>query len=217
MYPAESAVYAIDARPTSQLGGEDASRRIRWDEQQNLTRGYFLSRTACQLLVVEPRDTQAGLRVVESDDQQPPRVTNELGVLVERLLVCDSQGQLFAGVNLPVGSTTTLRAADLSQEQLQWRAVLKAQRLVYPEGFDPTRLDNVSGIFGIRPSSRFGMTTPKMSTSILEQSLSSAAGSSFSGMRPRSYVVLASRPPLVSLGVESAKEVAGFHVIAGSW
>jgi hypothetical protein len=61
-----------------------------------------------------------------------------------------------------------------------------------------------------------------METGILEMSLRGALakgpqGKDFTGMRPRSYVAVVERPPLVSLGVETAEEVAGLHVILGSW
>lgn len=216
-FPADAAVYPIDHQPVSGFGMEDNSRHLVWGEQQYLVAGYFISRTPSQMLVVEPRETAASLRFIEAAEDQPPRVTNNLGVAATRLLVRDSAGQHFLAENLRQGASTTLRATNIVDEAKHWRGVFGANRLSYPEGFNPANLENVSGIFG--PGFRYQGQIPAVSvdTSILESSLRQTLSTDFNWLQPRSYAVLTTRPPLVSLGVDSAEETAGFHVIVGRW
>jgi hypothetical protein len=80
----------------------------------------------------------------------------------------------------------------------------------------------VSGIFGGGFRATSGNVSASLETSTLEMSLRGALardakGQTFAAMRPRSYVAIVERPPLVSLGVDSAEEVASLHVVTGSW
>jgi hypothetical protein len=222
VFPADAAVYPIDHWPTSGMGMEDATREIRWGDDQRLVSGYFLSRTSSQLLVVEPRETTAGLRILEPDGDEPVQVVNELGASIRRLMVCDSQGRHHAGSEIAVNVTSNLEPADLAAESTQWWTLLNAHRPEYPEGFTPSQLENVMGIFGSPFRYSNTLAPASLKTGTLELTLGGVlakgpAGKDFTGMRPRSYVAVVERPPLVSLGVESAEELAGLHVIVGSW
>jgi hypothetical protein len=217
VYSAEAAVYPIDYRPVSRFGVENASREMIWGEQQHLARGYFPSRTVSQMLVVEPRTTNVGLRVEDSGGDGPPRVTNELGVAVTRMLLCDGRGKHYTANQVASGAVATLAEASLKDESAEWRAILGQHRPTYPEGFNPAQLENVTDIFGNPFRFQSGMPEPSMDVNLMEVSIRRALGSDFQWMQPGTYVVMTSRPPYVSLGVTAAEEVGGFHLILGKW
>ena len=111
-FPAEAAIYPVEHRPVSGSGMEDTRREMVWGEEQNLVAGYFSSRTMAQFVVVEPQSSTAAIRVTESKDGTPPEVVNELGMEVERLALCDSQGDLFEIVGLASGRKATAAKMD---------------------------------------------------------------------------------------------------------
>jgi hypothetical protein len=217
VFPADAAVYPIDYEPVNGMGMADTSRHLVWGEdQQNLVSGYFISRTPSQMLVVEPRRTTAGLVIDEkSETGKGPRITNRLGTSIERLVVCDAVGDLWSGEQLGDGQSMALQKSTKEVEDKYWSRLKNANRLKYPEGFNPTNLENVSGIFGSGFRMGGSAAPPTVDTSILETGLIYAQD--VDSMQPQSYVALVKRPPSVSLGVDSADERAGFHLVEGRW
>jgi hypothetical protein len=240
VFPAEAAVYPVEHRPVSASGMEDTRRQLVWEDTQHLAAGYFTSRTMAQFVVVEPRATTAGIRILESPDGSSPQVANELGMEIERLAFRDSRGNLFHIVGLGAGERGTAtslhrsyvvespplptdeKAAHEETDQDRvgsvWSLRYRETRPTFPPGFDPRSLDDVTEFFAVRrwrPQS--SMADPHFEGSVMEIGIRSAIDDGFKSLEPRSFVAILPRSPFVSLGVESVDMESGFHVVVGRW
>jgi hypothetical protein len=222
-FPRDAAVYPIDHRPTGRYGQpKDVGRRLRWDSAQRLTQGYLNSRSTAQVIVIESRDTSLGIDIDDAgDESNTPRVTNRLGVDIERLLIRSGDDRSLACGKLPIGGSVQLHAIDAKEFSGNWNKLFAAERPQFPIGFDPNQVENASAIFGnsyawwqhvVR-----GLPEPTTATSILERGLRSVGNLKLDEMRTRSYIAIVRQAPNVSRGVESVAEEASFHVVMGNW
>jgi hypothetical protein len=222
-FPVDAAVYAIDHRPTGRYGQPKGFGRLtRWGNDQRLAGGYLKSRSTSQMMVIESRETKLRIVVDESNaDSATPRVTNELGVSIERLLLRSSEGRSLACGELLAGQSVQLHDVDEDEFPARWNQLFAVARPQYPVGFDPDQVENASAIFG---NSRVwwqqvdqGLPPPSTTTSVLERGLNAIGTLNLNEMTPRSYIAIVRRAPDVSLGVEGVSEEASFHVVKGMW
>ncbi|MCA9122865.1 MAG: hypothetical protein KDB11_21915 [Planctomycetales bacterium] len=225
-FPLDAAVYPIDHRPTGRYGQpKDLGRSVRWSGEQRLTQGYLNSRSTAQLIVIESRDTSLGIDVEESQadvsGSTTPHATNRLGVEVEELLVCATDGLPVACSKLPIGGTSHLRTVETKEFTDRWSKLFAAARPQFPIGFDPNQVENASAIFG--NSSGYwqqidrGLPAPTTATSILERGLRDIGNVKISEMTPRTYIAIVQQAPNASLGVRVVSEEASFHVVTGTY
>ncbi|MCB9873943.1 MAG: hypothetical protein H6821_07155 [Planctomycetaceae bacterium] len=222
-FPLDAAVYPIDHRPTGRYGQpKDLGRQLRWSSTQRLTRGYLNSRSTAQVMVIESRETNLGIEVDETGGiATTPRVTNQLGVDIEQLLIRSADGRSLACGKLPAGSSVQLHAVNLEEYPENWSKLFATERPQYPIGFDPNQVENASAIFG--DSYAYwqqidrGLPEPTTATSVLERGLRDIGNIKLNEMKSRSYVAIVRNAPNVSLGVDSVDEEASFHVVTGSW
>jgi hypothetical protein len=217
-FPANAAVFPVEHRPLSQSGMEDNRRELEWTDRQNLVAGYISSRTMAQFVVIEPAETELRVRVEESADGRPPQVTNELGVPILRLALCDSQDRRFETESLNPGEQAAAAIMDVQVAGAAWRSRYRAHRPNYPEGFNPRGLDDVTEFFSMgrwRPTSH--LPDPAFEVSVLETGIREALDRDFENLTPRTYVAILGRSPFVALGVEQPSVESGFHVVVGRW
>ncbi|MFV1963863.1 MAG: hypothetical protein ACC628_00460 [Pirellulaceae bacterium] len=217
-FPSDAAVFPVEFEPAEFYRRGKANRKRDWGDHQRLTAGYLSARSTAQFLVIEARRTSARLQIDESaDGVGPPRVTNQLGATVETLLLCDSQGRYFCGGRLVEGGSLELRRIEQAKAQKAWATRLAEHRPRYPTGFDPGQMDSIANVFSASYyfyALNESLSAPTFSTSILERALSPL---SKVRLEPRSYLAIVDASPEVSLGVESPRQEASFHVVQGSW
>lgn len=223
-FPKEAAVYPMVHRPRGPYGRpQDFRREINWDEEQNMKRGYLNSRSTAQMIVIEPRPTDARLIV-----QEPPVststafVTNRLGVTIQGLLLCDTAGRPLGCGRLPDGMSVQTYHIDAAAFPKQWSGLFSANRPAYPLGFDPDDIDNASAVFGNVNRYNYdrtdhGLAAPSTVSGVMERELRSIANIRLSELRPGSYIAIVETAPHMSLGLASVEEEASFHVVRGSW
>ena len=175
--------------------------------------------------MIESRDTSLGIDVEESQadvsGSTTPHATNRLGVEVEELLVCATDGLPVACSKLPIGGTSHLRTVETKEFTDRWSKLFAAARPQFPIGFDPNQVENASAIFG--NSSGYwqqidrGLPAPTTATSILERGLRDIGNVKISEMTPRTYIAIVQQAPNASLGVRVVSEEASFHVVTGTY
>ncbi|MCL6501482.1 MAG: hypothetical protein K6T86_02275 [Pirellulales bacterium] len=197
--------------------GVRRQRELEWaDGKQYLRRGWLASRVPTQYLSMRTRTSKAGLRIL-GPSGKGLRVRNELGANVERLLVCDEGGLVYAGQQLAEGAEAVLAPADLQQEADAFRAAWKRCPLEYPTGIDP----NFRG-FGPRRyyTGRYGGMALQqgnlLETALFRVQQGCAAGGQELLTEPRTYLAIAAGPAEVELGMDVVPE-ASLFVIQGRW
>lgn len=222
-YPVDAAIFPLDHRPTGHRGEpRELGRRIRWGSEQRLMHGYLNSRSTSQVMVIESRDTNLVIDVDEpAAGSTTPHVTNRLGVDIEQLLLCSSDGRSLACGKLPPERSVQLHAIDEEEFRTRWNSLFMSNRLQFPIGFDPNQVENASALFGnsYRWWQRIdnGLPEPTTATSVLERGLRNVSDFKVNAMRPRSYIAIVRQAPNASLGIESVAEEASFHVVTGDW
>lgn len=219
LFPEDAAVYPVAHRPNGIGGRGDRNQHLIWDGQQRLASGFLTTRSTKQFLVVESRKTTAGLTVEESAER--PRVTNSLGSGIDELIVRTSTGELFAGRRIGSGETAVLSPVAGADASEQWTTLLANNRPRYPVGFDPRQVENAADFFGnynyYSRNVNQGFPDPTFKTSIFERRLRDLISVRFSGLSPRSYLAAVEGRVEVSVGLEDAREEAGFHLVMGRW
>lgn len=225
-FPANASVTPIDRMPQNRYGNDSYTmrRQIEWldDGRQRFAKGYLQSRVAAQFLVIQSGTSEAELLVGERPSG-PPSVENRLGTRVRQLLLCDSQGNLFATADLAPEQLATLTPVVADEEvRDDFFEKFVAGQLWDPPGFD--RQDyrrNRWGIWGRRYSSYgyYGANGNQVAAanslrSLLELKLAAAP---WRELQPRSYLALVEHSPEVPLGTRTTREPTSFEVIAGRW
>ena len=211
-YPEDAAVYPLEDVPTDV--NQQARRDLVLDGDQQLASGYISSRTWCQLMVVQPQQTEARINVQQSGSKFTAE--NQLGSRIATLLVADADGKLFVGKNIREKDKANLSAINVEDARKMLREIHSENRPVAPDG----SVGYQRSSFALQPTSSWtqwdsGFTAPSMSTGLLEQGISGAMN-----RLPKNghYVAItAENPSTVPLGYERAVEEESLHVITGEW
>ncbi len=218
-FPSDAAVYPVEHYPIGRFGQRDGRNHLIWDGDQRLASGFLTTRSTKQFLVVESRKTTVGLTVDETAD--PPRVTNRFGTVVDHLIVRVSNGELFEAHRIDPGATASMSPISGKDATKQWNKLSAANRPTYPAGFDPYQLENAADFFmssydfsqHVDPN----LPKPSFKASIFERRLRALMAVRFAGLKPRSYLASVAEPVEVSVGVEGARNEAGYHLVTGRW
>ncbi len=222
-FPRDAAILMIDHFPTGAYGQpRDFGRRIEWGADQRLRRGFLNSRTTSQMMVVESRPTSLRVEVHEPDNAEGELcVSNQLGVDVQKLLLCDANSRWFTGQNLPREQSVALSEVTPREFLVDWNKMFADQRPRYPIGFDPHQIENASAIFGVSTNWWYygdsGLPEPSTTTSILEREMHRLGGLKADTLPRRSYVAVVNSPPNGSRGLAVVREEGGFHIVVGNW
>jgi hypothetical protein len=221
----QTAIYPIEANTPGayRSGGGNHHYEIEWsDNQQHLTKGWLASRTPTQYLAIEPRTTDAGLKL--SLKAPTPTVTNNFATEAQLIIVIDDDGKFLLANDVATESPQSLERVKRSAAVSALRAVLMDREPRNPEGYD-TIADSslISGRnYGQRPygSQGGGPNFGTMRGSLLDdewQALLGVSGGEALMLPPRSYVVVSELALLPHSGEEIGVEDSSVHIVIGSW
>ncbi|MEE8452285.1 MAG: hypothetical protein V3R99_10235 [Thermoguttaceae bacterium] len=227
IFSKDIAVLPLEETPSNSDYSSRALRRdVIWGENQWLASGWLSSRTPAQYLTIRSRSTGRGLDLIASDDTSgEPSVKNRLGTPIKQLAICSEEGQWYWAENVAVGATQPLEPIALTTVRMRLNTANFDNQPTTPDGMDQRYR---GGIFGMSRRSRYwyrgqssALILPTQSTGRLERGIGSIGTSSsydeMSPYEPRSYVAIVESSPEVVLGVASATEESGYHVILGKW
>ncbi len=220
-FPRDTQVTPLELEPAYYLSG-NARRRVAWDDAQRLTRGWITSRTPTQLV------TQRAYRCTHSLVFASPRadgqrqVTNNLGVRMRQLLVCDERGRLLVGGAIDAGQQGSLAERDSEDQRaaavVEFLKVFDKHAPALPPAMDPYASQGALRWFGMRPAvlggqKQFGGSAGGVELRLkeLRTTISSLA------LEPRTYVAIVDRPAEVVVGLDELLESQSTHVILGQW
>jgi len=203
----ETAVFPIHAP-----GSSFESRHLDWTETQSLTSGWLKSRTRTQFLTVTHR-TARGRITIEPPENNRMNIANGLEWDLEAILVADATGQLYWGTDLAAGAGTRLTQASLADRN----AFLELLIRHLPE--PPEGAGSEDGAFfdlgASRTYSPYGRAAPvKFANGTLETSIKGLLTQK-AALPAGTYAAVLRNNPDVEIGVESADEQAGYHLLIG--
>lgn len=223
-FPANTAFYAIHQFPSDRRANR-SDRMLVWNEDQNLASGYLKSRSTSQFMVVTAGESQHELVVTESPDSLC-RVENQLGTDIQRLYLCDRQGNFLQARDIAAGGNAQLTPTDIGQVVAAYKSVLSENQPQFPVGYDAQYYQNSFG-FGRNYYYDYysgwnnvdsSLPAPLFQIGILERNLARAVGSASKvELKPRSYIAVVDSSPIVPIGYSRAREEASLHVISGHW
>jgi hypothetical protein len=218
-FPLDTAVYPLADKPQgAQHRTNRRTRETDWGAKQYLGRGWLAARTPTQLVTLSTRKSNRQL-VVHESAAAPPKIDNRLGAEIAQLVLVDSGGNFFEAAGpLAAGASAPLEASNSVRGGVNLTAQLSKNRPELPIGFS----HHSYGLFGMRSTSYYNaygtdLTEPTRSRSLLEKELLKHCSTKIENLPPRSYVAVLATSPELSLGIESAREEASFHVLVGKW
>ncbi len=220
-FPRETVVTPLELEPAYYLTG-NARRRIDWDGEQRLTRGWLPARTPMQLVTDRAYRSQRTLEFFAAQAGGNAKVTNNLGVHIQKLIVSDDVGELYSAAGVPVGSNGPLKTLSTDEEKtearLEFLKVFDQHAPAIPLGMDPYGAQRTWRWFGMGRAYYGGQKQIGFAKTGLEARLDDLRGMIAAGeLRPRSYVAIVDRPTEVSVGMDDVTESQSTHVIHGTW
>jgi hypothetical protein len=221
VFPRETVVTPLELEPAYYLTG-NARRRIDWDDEQHLTRGWLPARTPVQLVTERAYRSPQSLEFAMPLADGRRSVTNNLGVRVVKLLVSDEDGKLLSAQALDPGKQGILKSFAAEEQQteatLQFLKVFDKHAPAIPPGMDPYASQRSWRWFGMGRAYYGGPKQVGFAKTGLEARLDQLRSTISSGtLQPRSYVAIVERPPEVSAGMDNLTESQSTHVIHGVW
>jgi len=220
-FPRETVVTPLELEPAYYLTG-NARRRIVWDGEQRLTRGWLPARTPMQLVTQRAYLSPRSLEFAAAAADGSRNVTNNLGVRVHELLVSDEGGNLFSAQSLAAGRQGQLKSLATDEQRTQ--ATLRFLKNfdqhapAIPAGMDPYGSQRTWRWFGMGRVYYGGQKQLGFAKTGLEAQLDELRGIiSADELRPRSYVAIVDRPTEVGVGMDDVTESQSTHVIHGTW
>jgi hypothetical protein len=215
----DTAIIPYVHKPVGRYGHRTSRIDVRWDEkEQNLRAGYIHSRTLSQLLVTRSGESEAKL-VVGTPAGDTLKVTNNLGMPLQYLLVHASDDKYYAGENLAAGEAT-LKAIELQAASLEFARRLRLRDPQYPTGYDPSMHDTPleAWSFGGRYYGGYGnMGNVSQTTSLLERRLARFTRLVGNPLEKNTYAAISETSPEVPIGVGTARQYESLHVIEGQY
>ena len=226
-FPRESLVFSVIGRPTQESGGSSyaSNRMMRWRDQQELVRGYLPSRVTSQFVVGHAGPSDAELVVAESAGNGAVAIENLLGTRIEQLLLRTSRGELFHQADIADGARVTLTEAALTEADRDNLSVALMEMYEDNQPRPPDQLDAsaydeafVFRMFGYTSGTNVDTQedSPGFKDSLMERNMRKYLAAPET-LPAGTYVAIVKQNPLAPLGVRRARQVAGFHVIVGTW
>jgi len=221
VFPPDSTVFQLEYEPGN-MGVYRQSLMV-WDGDQQLRRGFLLSRTAAQYMVCRATTSKAQLAVSEGAGKgQAPSIENRLATKIHYLLLRDSRGDYFAAQNVRDKAKQQLASVELSVAREAMEELAKQVQPAPRHEYDPNMHDNNLFIsLGIRrsrmPTSDGGAGDPQTAKGLLETSIAAAVRAGEEPPAPGTYIAIVEHSPLVITGVPRGREEASFHVIRGRY
>ncbi|NIL98440.1 MAG: hypothetical protein GTO53_11125 [Planctomycetales bacterium] len=214
--PDDVVVYPIRYSRRGYHRDPDKPREIRWNDQQQLTRGWLDSRTPTQYLVIGARATEKGLVFQKVSDGI--RLRNGLGTAIHHLLVSDQRGGLHWGEAIPQADAATLSPIPLEAARRKFRDIFQSHWPQPPGELDPAAAASFAWEQEFWETFDFGdgYNYQGCQSSRLEYALRHWMALK-PAPPPRSYLAIVQQSPEVRLGLEDVIQTASFHVVLGRW
>ena len=205
--------------------GEDTrmQRSMIWNPNAELlTRGWLVSRTPTQYLMVRSRKTPNRLDVTTGNGKM--QIVNRLGVPIESLLVLDEESKFFTGQQLAEDARVALKPISRDDAVKQVVALIRDNEPELPAALAGGDQD-FFGRRGRTSRRSFTRSRPVPGDGQLSENLANRAMADLAGLNgrpalelpPRSYVAVTTRGAEVETGIPYAEEEASFHVVVGRW
>ncbi|QDT68578.1 hypothetical protein MalM25_15010 [Planctomycetes bacterium MalM25] len=219
--PADTAIYPVSPAWEGAFNTAAGTRTLDWtDAGQQLTSGWFPTRTAVQHLMVRCRATEARLDFAGSDES--PEVTNRLGTPLELLLVRNEAGDWLAAEELPAEGQTTLEPIAYREAMLKYRTLGIDNEPTFPIGAGRAieeTLDRMGRSAEVRRRQR-NLSTVTLDGNLANRTLDrlgGLAGGAALDVPPRSYLGVSTQAVETPLGWDGVVEVGSYHVTVGRW
>ncbi|WP_425616342.1 hypothetical protein NA78x_006290 [Anatilimnocola sp. NA78] len=215
----DAAVQTYEHRPDEYSNPRGARRLLHWsDDEQQLRSGYISSRTLSQMFVNTAGQTKAKLEIgkVQGDSLS---IQNKLEMPLSYVVVCDADGNYFAGEKIPLAGEASLRKITLKEASEELAKRMGNYEPNYPEGYSENMHRSNFRFWGFsRNYWRSGTgTTVFQATSMLERNLYQFSHLSRQPLAPRSYVTLSEIDPAIPLGAAKVKQQLSLHVTEGNY
>lgn len=219
--PGDCVVYPVRPAWEKALSATGDRRRLVWDEgTQQLTSGWFPSRTAVQHLVIRCRQSPA--KVIFAEDASRLSASNQLGVPVALLVVRDTKGNWRQATDLDAGASASPQPVDRLAAVQAYRELALENEPTFPIGAGKAVEETLEKLGNARTVRRMqrNFSAVNLDDNLAEQVLDSISG--LSGGRslnlpPRSYVAVTRQAIETPLGWDEVTEIGSFHVLVGRW
>lgn len=206
-------------KPVDRHGRRMIRHDVNWvDHEQNLKSGYILSRTLSQLLVNRSNSTKARLKV-DAPRDKTLKVTNDLGMPLQYLLVRAEDDQYYEGENIQPGEAT-LKQVNEQMASQEFSKRMRAREPEYPAGYDASMHDTPleAWSFGGRYYGNYGNNSNvNQAASLLERRLARFTRLIGNPLQKRSFAAISEHAPEVPIGVSAARQYESLHVIEGQY
>jgi len=215
VYPESATVHPIfDNDWQTRRAQESTSRTLNWEGGvQRLRRGYLGSRTTTEFLVANSEPlAEINLIFERQGAGKPPRVINQLGVNIDKLLLVAGDGNTYWVKNMEPDQAARPEPRERSAAMEIFQTAARENQPV-----DPGLTDRGNFLLGYR---RYRPKPNVTGQGILGHGryrTISAAPDSDEALEPGEFLAIVDRCPFVPLGVEVSEEEASFHVIRGRY
>ncbi|MEM6799425.1 MAG: hypothetical protein AAF589_07915 [Planctomycetota bacterium] len=226
-FDANTAVYPL-LPGWNEAGAGGASMRPRarrWSgPPHRLERGGLGSRESTQLLTVQSGPTDRRIDFRQSNDRL--LATNQLGVPLQLLIVIDVAGQHWLGEAAPVGEAIALTRVERGEAVAAMRKPIAENQPTPPEGLqaneDNPLLNQQRRQTRRRMRQQMGIDYAGIGANdnLLNQAidqLTGLDGGAALALPPKSYLAITEKAGAIDIGLESADETDGFHIVIGKW
>ncbi len=206
-FSTDTAVYPV--WPTDEMA---RAGTVDWTEAQNYDRSWIPSRTRQQFSLQTVRNERGRLSITREDDTT--RIGNGLQWHIDKIIVCDSEGNRGFAENIAPGEQLT--AQKLTGGNLEaFQEIIEDQKLESP--VNSTRLSSSGRYSGGYFGGPDGITRGSYSTNLGELQLSWIKANDFQEieMMPGSYIAILGESPSLEIGLEKHKVTEELHVVFG--
>ncbi|MFM8251373.1 MAG: hypothetical protein ACKOBW_07260, partial [Planctomycetota bacterium] len=231
IFPPTAAVYQVYGPSQDR----DPNRRLNWDQQQNLQRGFIRSRTLSQFISMETRPAQTPFSVrpaagdttagdtTAGDAAATLAVKSGLAQAVPLLIVRDRAGNYYWGAVPANGSAELLRQPDVELLRKNYVEQLLARRkpakTLRENGWQVQPADRFPVFSVVRPFGAAADSMDPVGRSVLERYLSAPWFGAGAGemLQPGQFLALVDEAPGLSIGVQNVTEESSLHLLFGEW
>lgn len=217
VFPDHTCVYPVTPYYDYNLEREESI--VTRQKTRRLQKGYMRPRATMQFLTTNVEPTEAGVQIAFGGDGITiANATNGVGVPVTHAWIRDGNGDLYFATNTDVDQPFKLASAEDEEARQQYYQIALANKPKPPEGLDKT----VNPMFMNGGQYRYysNSAPPSSNTALLNRMINSHGSklpNFFTDAKPNTYLLLTTAAPAFVHHGTDGKQMAGFHVIAGSW
>ena len=215
-FPADVAVFPLDADPIARFGGRGQPREVSWGQEQRLQQGYLGSRNTAQFLLQRSRPSELGLEV-NRDPDGTVMVKNKLHGEILHLLLRDNAGRYFIAEQIADEDSAALTAVEVAEFRRRTQEWVAGHYPSFPAGVDVNMIFQNSGTSWRWTNANSHLSHPEMRNNRSESLVGDYTRQGGSNLPKCRYLAVMGRGSEVPLGVHAAKERDSFYLIVGRW